>query len=262
MCKVHSFARDLIWTSSRPSPGPLRAIRLPDLRSAAPLLPHLHILPGARDAGKDLWPDRSKLPPARDRRNDGHGYGHGHGQAEHRAGLLGGRKHKLRSLKRNGTEWGLGWTVYTGPDTKHLFSDMYIEVYRCIHINFGAKEVFNVCQSGCFGIVFSWYHCNTRLWVMTWQRPKNQELTVISFKEYCTMHIKVVYGLLRHRLPVWQHFMRWWCTHGSGEGGGFPALYLQRQPTFSVRRFKKNKICIYIYTHTKPWGGVSLAMLY
>uniref|UniRef100_A0A3B3WEF1 Solute carrier family 2, facilitated glucose transporter member 4 n=1 Tax=Poecilia mexicana TaxID=48701 RepID=A0A3B3WEF1_9TELE len=43
------------------SPGSLWALRVPDLRSAAPFFPHLHILSGARDPGKDIRPDRSQL---------------------------------------------------------------------------------------------------------------------------------------------------------------------------------------------------------
>lgn len=75
------FCFFLIGTSSHLSPGALWAIRLRDLRSTPPLLPHLHILQSAGDAGKDLRPDRGKLPPALGRGNDGHGHGHGPGQA-------------------------------------------------------------------------------------------------------------------------------------------------------------------------------------
>ena len=129
--------------------GSLWAIRLPDLRSTPPLLPHLHILPGARDAGKDLRPDRRKLPTALRGRDDGHG--HGHGQA-HRAGLLGRGKHQLKGWKGE-TELGWDWVqlgmnrVY-GPDSKHF---IFWHVYRGLSLysysGCGAIEVLRVCDS-------------------------------------------------------------------------------------------------------------------
>lgn len=69
-----------------PSSEPLRAVRVPDLRRAAALLPHLHILPGSRDPRQDFRPDRCGFPPARGRRLDGHGPGPG--QAQHRDGTV------------------------------------------------------------------------------------------------------------------------------------------------------------------------------
>lgn len=74
----------------------MRALRLPDLRGTAALLPHLYVLPGAGDAGENLRPDRGELPPGLCRRDDGHGSGSGQGQ--HRAGLFGGGKHQLKKL--------------------------------------------------------------------------------------------------------------------------------------------------------------------
>lgn len=144
----------LIW--SHLSTEPLWAIRLPDLCSTPPLLPHLHILPGAGDAWQDLWPDRIKLPPALGRRNDGYGYGHGHGsgQAQHRAGLLRGGKHQLKS---DGTKYSLGWIVYVGLTPNCYFFLMYIEVNGCIHIECGAKAVLKVC------FALRWYHCNMKV---------------------------------------------------------------------------------------------------
>lgn len=78
-------------TFLRCSSEPVRALRLLDIRRAPPLLPHLHLLPGARNSGQDFWRDRSQFPSAFNGRNDGHGHGHGHGfkQTQHRAGLLG-----------------------------------------------------------------------------------------------------------------------------------------------------------------------------
>lgn len=132
-----------LWISSRPPPGSLRAVCLPNLRSAPPLLPHLHILPSARDTGKDLRPDFSKLPPAFGGRNDGYGHehGHGHGQAEHWVGLLGGRKYELKSpclLRRLNPAWAelCTWAW------RQVFIDMYIEVCLYIHTSCGARAVF------------------------------------------------------------------------------------------------------------------------
>lgn len=119
MSKVYSPSFCVTWLPS--SSEPMWAIRLPDLRSTPSVLPHLHILPGTRDSGQDLRPDRSKLPPALSRRNDG--YGHGPGQAQHRAGLPGGGKHQLKSpcLERNGTELSLGWTLFVGVTPNFYF---------------------------------------------------------------------------------------------------------------------------------------------
>lgn len=78
------------------------SVRLPHLRRPAALLPALHLLPRAGDAGQDLRPDLSLLPPhhRQDRPGPGPGHGHGHEQAQHGAGLpgRGRRRCQLRPL--------------------------------------------------------------------------------------------------------------------------------------------------------------------
>ena len=144
--------RCLIW--SHPSSGPLWAVRLPDLRSSPFLLPHLHILPGARNTRQDLRPDRSKLQRAFSRRNDGYGHGHGHGLGQaHGAGLLGGGKHELKTpgLKRYGPENSLGWTLNVGLTANLIFCHVFWGQLLCSY-RFWLKV--------CFGIVLCFYHCN------------------------------------------------------------------------------------------------------
>jgi len=148
---IHFF----IWTSPHPSPGPVWAIRLPNIRSSSPLLPHLYILPGARDTRKNLRPDRSKLPSGLRRRNDGHG--HGSGQAQHRAGLFGGGKQQLRSCCWR--EMGLS-RPWNGPDSKLLLW----------HIVYWG-HLLNRCQSSVTSVtVWVFWNCpllvpNMRLWI-------------------------------------------------------------------------------------------------
>lgn len=133
----------LIW--SHPSSGPLWAVRLPDLRSSPLLLPHLHILPGARDTGQDFRPDRSKLQRALGRGNDGYGHGHGPGQADG-AGLLGGGKHELKTpgLKRYGPEYSLGWTLNVGLTANLIFCHVFWGQLLCSY-RFFVEGVFWNC---------------------------------------------------------------------------------------------------------------------
>lgn len=136
-----------------PSSGPLWAVCLPDLRSSPLLLPHLHILPGARDTGQDFRPDRSKLQRALGRGNDGYGHGHGPGQA-HGAGLLGGGKHELKTpgLKRYGPEYSLGWTLNVGLTPNLIFWHVFWSQLLCS---------FRFWLKVCFGIALCfYYHCN------------------------------------------------------------------------------------------------------
>lgn len=77
----------------------------------------------------------------------------------------------------NWVQFGMNY-VY-GPDSRPLFSDMYIEVYCYSRIRLWCQSsVKGVWQFGCFGIDLCWYHYNTRLIVKNYVLTKALDLWI------------------------------------------------------------------------------------